>query len=157
MGGEMLDFSNGIDVVTDTLTHWGRVTHICVGKLTIIGWDNGLSPGGRQAIIWTNAGLLSTGPLWTYFSEYLIKIQQFSLKTMHLKVLPARWGPPCLSLNVLNRIDYKQILECALWVMIHLWHGLSTRWSNLIPGISWIPKEITDRCSLMGLRCLYTF
>ena len=28
-----------------TLTHWGRVTHICVGKLTIIGSDNGLSPG----------------------------------------------------------------------------------------------------------------
>ena len=25
------------------LTHWGRVTHICVGKLTIIGSDNGLS------------------------------------------------------------------------------------------------------------------
>ena len=26
-----------------TLTHWGRVTHICVGKLTIIGSDNGWS------------------------------------------------------------------------------------------------------------------
>ena len=33
------------------LTHWGRVTHIRVGKLTIIGSDNGLSPGRRQAII----------------------------------------------------------------------------------------------------------
>ena len=33
------------------LTHWGRVTHICVGKLTIIGSDNGLSPERRQAII----------------------------------------------------------------------------------------------------------
>ena len=39
------------------LTHWGRVTHICVGNLTIIGPDNGLSPGRRQAIIWTNAGI----------------------------------------------------------------------------------------------------
>ena len=28
----------------------GRVTHICVSKLTIIGSDNGLSPGRRQAI-----------------------------------------------------------------------------------------------------------
>ena len=35
----------------DVLTHWGRVTHICVGNLTIIGSDNGLSPGRRQAII----------------------------------------------------------------------------------------------------------
>ena len=29
------------------LTYWGRVTHICVNKLTIIGSDNGLSPGRR--------------------------------------------------------------------------------------------------------------
>ena len=27
------------------VTHWGRVTHICVGNLTITGSDNGLSPG----------------------------------------------------------------------------------------------------------------
>ena len=47
------------------LTHWGRVTHICVGNLTIIGPDNGLSPGWRQAIIWTNAGILLIGPLGT--------------------------------------------------------------------------------------------
>ena len=33
------------------LTHWGRVTQKCVGNLTIIGWDDGLSPGRRQAII----------------------------------------------------------------------------------------------------------
>ena len=44
------------------ITHWGRVTHICVSKLTIIGSDNGLSPDRRQTIIWTNAGLLLIGP-----------------------------------------------------------------------------------------------
>ena len=36
-----------------SLTHWGRMTHICGSKLTIIGSDNGLSPGRRQAIILT--------------------------------------------------------------------------------------------------------
>ena len=55
------------------LTHWGRVTHICVGKLTNIGSDNGLSPGRRQAIIWTNSGILIIGPLETNFNEILIK------------------------------------------------------------------------------------
>ena len=30
---------------TKVLTHWGRATHICVGKLSTIGSDNGLSPG----------------------------------------------------------------------------------------------------------------
>ena len=41
-----------------SLTPWGRVTHICVTKLTAIGSDNGLSPARRQAIIWINAGIL---------------------------------------------------------------------------------------------------
>ena len=51
------------------LTHWGRVTHIYVGELTIIGSDNGLSPGRRQAIIRTNAWILLIEPLGTNFSE----------------------------------------------------------------------------------------
>ena len=62
------------------LTRWGRVTHICVSKLTIIGSDNGFSPGQRQAIIWTNVGILLIGPLGTNLSELLIEIQTFSIK-----------------------------------------------------------------------------
>ena len=60
------------------------MTHTCVGNLTIIGPDNGLSPDRRQAIIWTNAVILLIGPLGTNFSEILIGIQTFSFKTMHL-------------------------------------------------------------------------
>ena len=90
------------------LTHWGRVTHICVGKLTIIVSDNGLSPDRRQAIIWTNAGLLSIGPLRTNFGENSIKIQQFSLKKMHVKMSSAKWRPSCLGLNVL-RVPYNGV------------------------------------------------
>ena len=69
----------------DLLTHWARVTHICVGKSTIIASDNGLAPDRRQAIIWTNTGILLIGPLETYFSEILIGIQNFSFMKMHLK------------------------------------------------------------------------
>ena len=75
------------------LTHWGRVTHICVGKLTTIGSDNGLSPGRRQAIIWINAGILLIGPLETNFSEILIGIQTSSFKKIHLKMSSAKWRP----------------------------------------------------------------
>ena len=78
------------------LTHWGRVTHICVGKLTIIGSDNGLSPKRLQAIIWTNAGILLIGRLGTNFSE----IQTFSLKKIRLK-LSAKCCSFRLGLNVL--------------------------------------------------------
>ena len=84
------------------LTHWGRATHICVGKLTTIGSDNGLSPGRRQAIIWTIAGILLIGPLGTNLSEILIGIQTFSFKKIHLKMSSAKWRPSCLGLNVLR-------------------------------------------------------
>ena len=84
------------------LTHWGRATLTCVGNLNIIGSDNGLSPGRRQAIFWTNAGILLIGPWGTNFSEILIGIQTFSLKKMHLKMASAKWRPFCLGLNVLT-------------------------------------------------------
>ena len=70
----------GVFFVVPDLTHWGRTTHICVSKLTIIGSDNGLSPDRRQAIICANAGILLIGPLGTNFSEILIEILTFSLK-----------------------------------------------------------------------------
>ena len=59
----------------------------------IIGSDNGLSPYGHQAIIWTNAGILLIGPLGTSFSEILIKIHAFSFKKMHLKMSSGKWRP----------------------------------------------------------------
>ena len=82
------------------LSHWGRVTHICLSKLTIIASDNGLSPGPRQAIVCTNAGKLLIGPLGTNFNEMLIKIITFSFMKMRLKVSSAKWRPFCLGLNV---------------------------------------------------------
>ena len=94
----------------ELLTHWGRVTHICVGKLTNIGSDNGLSPGRRQAIIWTNAEILLIGPAGTIFSEILIEIHTFSFKKMHLKMSSGKaayagWTGPTLV----------QIMPCRLF------------------------------------------
>ena len=54
-----------------SLTHWGRVMHLCISKLTIIGSDNGLSPGWYQAFIWTNTGILLIRTLGTKFNEIL--------------------------------------------------------------------------------------
>ena len=96
------------------LTHWGRATHMCVGKLTTIGSENGLSPGRRQAIIWTNAGILIIGPLGTNFSEILIGIQTFSFRKMHLKISSAKWRPFCLGLNELRVANHQ---------MKTVWHG----------------------------------
>ena len=126
------------------------MTHICVGKLITIGSDNGLSSGRRQAIIWTNAGLLSIGPLRTYFSENLIKILQFSLKKMHVKMSSAKWRPSCLGLNVLKgsppgssneervSVAWRHHVICHASIDIdrqtltdlclrHLWYGYSSK------------------------------
>ena len=87
--GSMAKANKTVSMVSSTclisLTHWGRVTHICASKLTISGSDNGLSPDRRQAIIWTNDGILLIGPLGTNFSEILIETHAFSFKKMHLK------------------------------------------------------------------------
>ena len=69
------------------LTHWSRVTHICVSKLATIG----LRPGRRQTIICTNAGLSLNGPLGTNFSEISIEMHASSFKKMYLKTSPAKW------------------------------------------------------------------
>ena len=77
------------------------MTHICVRKLTIIGSDNGLSPGRCQAIIWTNAGILLIQTLGTNFSEILMEIYTFQFKKMHLEMSSGKCRPSCLGLNLL--------------------------------------------------------
>ena len=88
------------------------MTHICVGNLTIIGSDNGLSPHRCQDIIWTNAGILLIEPLGTNFSDNLIKILTFSFTKMLLKVSSAKWRPFCLGLDVLRQADWVTGAHC---------------------------------------------
>ena len=84
------------------LTHWGRVTHMCVDNLVINDSDNGLSPGRCQTVIWINAGILLIGPLGTNYSGILIEVHTFSFEKMHLNMLSGKWLPFCLGLNVLR-------------------------------------------------------
>ena len=72
--------------------------HICVGNPTFIGSDNGLTPGRRQTIIWTNAAILLIETLGTNFSEILT----FSFMKIRLKMSSAKWQSFCLGLDVLN-------------------------------------------------------
>ena len=128
--------------------HWGRMTHLCVSRLTITGSDNGLLPGQRQAIIWTNAGILLIGPLGTNFSENSIKILTFSFTKMRLKVSSVKWRPFCLGLNVLRR-SYKVISEWSpvhcLYSVFHLKHGSGSGFGWL----SWKHSQCTSHISLV--------
>ena len=71
---------------TYNVTHKGRVTHICVGKLTIINSDNGLSP---DLVV-------------TYISEILIKFHAIQSKKKYFKMLSVKLRPFCLGLNELT-------------------------------------------------------
>ena len=97
------------------LTSWGRVTYICVGNLTIIGSDNGVSPSWHQSINWTNAGILLVGRLGTNFSEILIQLLAFSFKKMRLKVSTVKWRLFCLGIKVLKGRDYHLPLFRQQW------------------------------------------
>ena len=61
---------------------------ICASvKLTIIGSDNGLSPGRRKAIISTNAAILLIGSSGTNFSEISIEVPIHSRKCIFENVV----------------------------------------------------------------------
>ena len=83
---------NNADTNEVLLFHW--CTYASLNGV-IIGSGNGLSPIRRQTITWTNADSLSIEPLGTNFSEILIKIQTFSLTSVHLKIASAKCWPSC--------------------------------------------------------------
>ena len=128
--------------LTKHLIHWVRLTHICVGKLTIIGSDNGLSPERRQAIIWNNAGIFLIRALGTNLSEILIEIQTFSLKKMHLKMSSGKRRPSCPGLKVLTR-------SITLYgVTLSHCHNKSKPWDTRFTHVSSMlcPKYINVEC-----------
>ena len=99
----------------DISTHWGQVTHKCVVNLTLIGSDN----GQRQAITWTNVGILLIEPQGTNFSEMIIEIHILSFKKIHLKMSSGKWRPFCLGFNVLRiGVAYKHQLTNSLLVNV---------------------------------------
>ena len=144
------------------LIHWGRVTHICVSKLTIIGSDNGLSAGRRQAIIGTKAGILFIGSLGTNFSELFIGIQKTSVKKMHLKMSFAKWRPFCLGLNVLDVLTSQSPCHRVPQAPIIIVNTLRPRQNGrhfaddifkciLLNENAWIPNKISLKFVLKGL------
>ena len=94
--------SCSIYCVIKPLTHWGRVTHICISKLTITGSDNGLWPGWHLAIFWTNAGIVLIWTLGANFNIILSEIHMFTFIKIYLKTSSVKWCPFCLGLKVLN-------------------------------------------------------
>ena len=71
--------------------------HICIIKLTTIGSDDGLSPGQRQANIWTIAGILLIGPLGTN-----IFVQENALEDVVCEMASILSQPQCVNVRFLQ-------------------------------------------------------
>ena len=117
------------------LTHRGRVTHIGVGNLAIIGSDNGLSPGRRQAIISTNAGVFFYLTLrdklqWNINGNWCIFIRE-----MYSKMSSVKYRPSYLGLNVLR--------QCIRLVFLLPWLLTISLWFHRIYKY---PQSAVDIC-----------
>ena len=134
------------------LTHvlaWNRITITVVGISTrfnaspiyyriyasmnqvSIDTDNGLSPIRRQAIVLTNTGLLSIGPLGTNLKF------EFSFKKMHFKMLAAKWRPFCP----------------GRWVKLQ--QKLGKTWRIYLYAMQKLIYFATERSTCFGLFMLY--
>ena len=140
------------------------MTHICVGNLTIIGSDNGLSPGRRQAITWNNVGILLIWPLKTNFSEIWNATETFSFKKRHLKMSSGIYRPFCLGLNMLSLETtwhlhtsmswrhFADVIDKFLYLnaIVYVFRQISLKWwlhqklhSHIYQSYWWIYREFT--------------
>ena len=103
----------------------------------IIGSDNGLSPGRRQAIIWINVGILFIWTLRTNPNKIFSGIHTFLSKKMHLKMSCAKWRPFRLGLNELRSNRQQSII----WAK----HGPSAVYVLSLPmGMAVISSTVND-------------
>ena len=131
------------------MSHWGRVRHICVTKITIIGSDNGLAPIRRQAIIWTNAGIMLFWTLrnklqWNFNQNPYIFNQENAFENAVWKMEAI-----CLGLNVLFR-QTKKTNQCR-------WSHNLRRWQRYdVSQINNIRNSFTTNCFASDLVCVKT-
>ena len=125
------------------------MTHICVSDLTSIGSDNGMSPGRRQAIIRTNAGILLIRPLGTNFSEFSVEILIFSFKKMRLKVSSKKRRPFCLGLNELISAQTKlpmhlPLSELNVWFEFNRISSFKITFSDILPNFPSLKPSVNN-------------
>ena len=139
------------------------MTHIWVSKIIIIVSDNGLSPGRRRSIIWTNAGILLTGPLGTNFSENFNRnsnflIQENAPENIVCAIASILFRPQCVNHKIQSKARTTLIFLMLYSILWHepqkgrnLWfHGWSV-WRTIIMNNS------AKRCMLNSFIGFYTW
>ena len=126
------------------------MTHICINKLTIIYSDNGLSPGRRQAIIWTNSEIFLTGPLGTNFGESSIEIHTYSFNEMPWKMSSGKCRPQYVNVsNQLVNLRYRRTL-----ISLRTYQSLPRITNNLLAHMIGHASLSTHTCIYMNIYML---
>ena len=120
------------------------------------------SPGLRQAIIWTNAEILSIRSIGTNFNEIVIEIHTFSFQKIRLKMSSGKWRPFRLGLNTLNLPRSMQYLSvyvhCPLQQRLSLTHRILLKripLSTFLHQTSWALQHIWTPLLTRGFKSLY--
>ena len=126
-----------------------------VSNLTIIGSDNGMSPGWCQPIIRTDAGILLIWPLGTIFSEISMKIphifiQENAFENINCKMAAILSRPQC-------SLSQQHLQHPHGWVTVttnRSYH--QPRWrrpKTVRPNNRGYQENLTVRCAHMTLTC----
>ena len=102
------------------------MTHTCIGNLTIIGPDNGLSPGRRQAIIWTNDGILLVNKLqWNLNQNSNIFIHKSMFESVVCEMASISSRPQCVKRSCTDRI-MQMVWALSCVVVVQYWSVITT-------------------------------
>ena len=113
-----------------------------VGNITIIGSDNGLSPGQCKAIIWTSAGIFLIWTLGTNFNEISIKFHTFSFKKMHWKMSAILSRPRCFMITSAHLTHLPRVPHiCVSELCQHWFRWWLVAWS--------VPSHYLNQCWLI--------
>ena len=123
----------------ELLTHWSWMTHICVSKLTIIGSDNGLPPGRRQAIIWNQWWNIVNWTLmnklqWNFKRNSYIFIQEKTFENVVCEMAAILSRHHCVKIYIVGQlVRPERILE-----------GFAVLWEQLVCSVcfSWNKDKI---------------
>ena len=129
------------------LNHWGRVTHMCVINVTIIGSDYGLLPGRCQAIIWTIAGILSIGPWkklqWNFDQKWYIFIKENAFK-----------NDVCKMVTILSRPHF--VLLTGWGRCVYIFHLVNPPITKMRGGCQNLWRLISRELCYMSLKLSYS-
>ena len=125
------------------------MTHIYVGKPTIIGSDNGFSPERHQDIIWTNDVILLIGPLGTKCSEILIEIQTIfidenTFENVACEMLFISSRPQCVNI-LYTKLYVVPVMYRPFGCVLYAYNRSDNQMSNIIVTMIFISR-LQYRC-----------